>query len=83
MTPIVEGNVELDEQQYVLVEARLEFDDCSTETQAMQHARRNEVYRDVGSEWREPDAANFIEIVFSDLAETRRSCCAPTASATW
>ncbi len=40
-----------------------------TETQAMQHARRNEVYRDVGSEWREPDAANFIEIVFSDLAE--------------
>ena len=39
-----------------------------TETQAMQHARRNEVYRDVGSEWREPDAANFIEIVFSDLA---------------
>jgi serine/threonine protein phosphatase PrpC len=40
-----------------------------TETQAMQHARRNEVYRDVGSEWREPDAANFIEIVFSDLAD--------------
>ena len=40
-----------------------------TETQAMQHARRNEVYRDVGSEWREPDAVNFIEIVFSDLAE--------------
>ncbi len=40
-----------------------------TETQAMQHARRNEVYRDVGSEWREPDAANFIEIVSSDLAE--------------
>jgi PPM family protein phosphatase len=40
-----------------------------TETQAMQHARRNEVYRDVGSEWREPDAANFIEIVFTDFAE--------------
>ena len=40
-----------------------------TETQAMQHARRNEVYRDVGSESREPDAANFIEIVFSELAE--------------
>jgi serine/threonine protein phosphatase PrpC len=40
-----------------------------TEAQAMQHARRNEVYRDVGSEWREPDAANFIEIVFTDLAE--------------
>ena len=40
-----------------------------TETQAMQHARRNEVYRDVGSESREPDAANFIEVVFSDLPE--------------
>jgi serine/threonine protein phosphatase PrpC len=40
-----------------------------TETQAMQHARRNEVYRDVGSEWREPDAENFIEIVFTDLPE--------------
>jgi serine/threonine protein phosphatase PrpC len=40
-----------------------------TETQAMQHARRNEVYRDVGSESREPDAANFIEIVASDLPD--------------
>ena len=40
-----------------------------TETQAMQHSRRNEVYRDVGSESREPDAASFIEIVVSDLAE--------------
>jgi PPM family protein phosphatase len=40
-----------------------------TETQAMQHTRRNEVYRDVGSEWREPDAVNFIEIVFADLGE--------------
>jgi serine/threonine protein phosphatase PrpC len=40
-----------------------------TETQAMQHARRNEVYRDVGSESREPDAAGFIEIVFTDLAD--------------
>lgn len=40
-----------------------------TETQAMQHARRNEVYRDVGSESREPHAANFIEIVSSDLPD--------------
>jgi serine/threonine protein phosphatase PrpC len=40
-----------------------------SETQAMQHARRNEVYRDVGSESREPDAANFIEVVFSEFGE--------------
>ena len=40
-----------------------------TETQAMQHARRNEVYRDVGSEAREPDAPNFIEIIRTDLPE--------------
>src|SRR5688500_5459941 len=32
-----------------------------SETQAMQHARRNEVYRDVGSEPRQPDDPNFIE----------------------
>ena len=40
-----------------------------TETQAMQHARRNEVYRDVGSEAREPDAPDFIEIILTDLRE--------------
>jgi PPM family protein phosphatase len=40
-----------------------------TETQAMQHSRRNEVYRDVGSEPREPDAPNFIEIVHADLPD--------------
>jgi PPM family protein phosphatase len=40
-----------------------------TETQAMQHSRRNEVYRDVGSEPREPDAPNFIEIISSDLPD--------------
>ena len=40
-----------------------------SETEAMHHARRNEVYRDVGSEPREPDASNFIEIVFSDLPD--------------
>jgi serine/threonine protein phosphatase PrpC len=40
-----------------------------SETEAMQHARRNEVYRDVGSEPREPDAADFIEIVVTTLDE--------------
>ena len=38
-----------------------------SETEAMQHARRNEVYRDVGSEPREPDAAEFIEIVVTSV----------------
>ena len=38
-----------------------------SETEAMQHARRNEVYRDVGSEPRQPDAADFIEIVVTTL----------------
>jgi hypothetical protein len=32
------------------------------ETEAMRHPRRNEVFRDVGSEKHEPDDANFIEI---------------------
>ena len=32
-----------------------------TETEAMRHARRNEVYRDVGSEPRDPDTLDFIE----------------------
>ena len=38
-----------------------------SETEAMQHARRNEVYRDVGSEPRQPDAADFIEIVVTSI----------------
>ena len=33
-----------------------------TEAEAMQHPRRNEVYRDVGSEEHTPDDENFIEI---------------------
>ena len=33
-----------------------------TETEAMRHPRRNEVYRDVGSEQRTPDDDSFIEI---------------------
>src|SRR6185312_2737618 len=32
------------------------------ESEAMRHPRRNEVFRDVGSEDHEPDDANFIEI---------------------
>jgi len=32
------------------------------EAEAMRHPRRNEVFRDVGSEAHEPDDANFIEI---------------------
>lgn len=38
-----------------------------SETEAMQHARRNEVYRDVGSEPREPDAPDFIETVVTTV----------------
>jgi PPM family protein phosphatase len=33
-----------------------------TEDEAMRHARRNEIYRDVGSSERDPDDAGFIEI---------------------
>src|SRR3954471_21130319 len=33
-----------------------------SELEAMQHPRRNEVYRDVGSEPRDPDDAGFIDI---------------------
>jgi hypothetical protein len=38
-----------------------------SETQAMQHARRNEVYRDVGSEPRQPDDPNFIETILAEV----------------
>jgi serine/threonine protein phosphatase PrpC len=34
-----------------------------SEVEAMQHPRRNEVFRDVGSAFREPDDPDFIEIV--------------------
>jgi serine/threonine protein phosphatase PrpC len=33
-----------------------------TELEAMQHPRRHEVFRDVGSRWREPDDAEFVEM---------------------
>jgi len=34
-----------------------------TEIEAMRHQRRNEVFRDLGAEWREPDTESFIEII--------------------
>ncbi len=40
----------------------LEDNGAISETEAMQHPRRNEVFRDVGSEERTPDDADFIEI---------------------
>jgi PPM family protein phosphatase len=40
-----------------------------SETEAMQHARRNEVYRDVGSVPREPDDPGFVETACTDLQE--------------
>jgi serine/threonine protein phosphatase PrpC len=33
-----------------------------SELEAMQHPRRNEVYRDVGSEWHEPGDADFVDV---------------------
>lgn len=40
-----------------------------SETEAMRDERRNEVYRDVGSEPRDPDAADFIELVRTRVDE--------------
>ena len=40
-----------------------------SETEAMHHARRNEVYRDVGSVPREPDDPGFVETGVTDLQE--------------
>lgn len=40
-----------------------------SETQAMQHARRNEVYRDVGSGPRQPDDPNFIETILTEFED--------------
>ena len=41
-----------------------------TEAEAMSHPRRNEVYRDVGSEPHQPDDPGFIDIY-------RTLCCLP------
>jgi len=40
-----------------------------SETDAMRDDRRNEVYRDVGSEARDPDAGDFIELIRTRLAD--------------
>jgi serine/threonine protein phosphatase PrpC len=42
-----------------------EREDCGDldEAEAMRHPRRHEIYRDLGSEWHEPDDPQFIEIV--------------------
>jgi len=40
-----------------------------SETEAMRDERRNEVYRDVGSEPREPDSDEFIELIRTRLDE--------------
>src|SRR6185436_2159789 len=34
-----------------------------TELEAMRHPRRNEVFRDVGSEYRDKDDADFVEVI--------------------
>ena len=33
-----------------------------SESEAMRHPRRNEIYRDVGSTWHRPDDEDFVEI---------------------
>ena len=38
-----------------------------SEAEAMRHPRRNEIFRDVGSAWREPDDADFLEIYRRDF----------------
>jgi serine/threonine protein phosphatase PrpC len=38
-----------------------------SEREAMQHPRRNEIYRDVGSEPHGPDDADFVDVVETDL----------------
>src|SRR3954469_18576742 len=40
-----------------------------SDTEAMRDERRNEVYRDVGSEPRDPDADDFIELIRTRLGE--------------
>ena len=45
----------------------------------MQHPRRNEVYRDVGSERHEPDDADFIDVFVTPSNPMRRCFSAATA----
>ena len=51
-----------------------------SEAEAMRHPRRNEVFRDVGSEEHTPDDADFIEVTsaFPSIPKAR-CCCAATA----
>ena len=51
-----------------------------SEADAMRHPRRNEVFRDVGSEEHTPDDADFIEVAAHPVRRrTARCCCAATA----
>ncbi len=38
-----------------------------SESEAMRHPRRNEIYRDVGSTWHRPDDEDFVEIFEDEL----------------
>ena len=49
-----------------------------TEADAMRHPRRNEVFRDVGSEEHAPDDADFIELQRFPSSPIARCCCAAT-----
>ena len=50
--------------------------------EAMRHPRRNEVFRDVGSEEHAPDDPDFIEVQRIPFDPIARCCCAATGSAT-
>ena len=52
-----------------------------SEQQAMRHPRRNEVYRDVGSEPHEPSDAEFVDIEEIPFEPDSAFCCAVTGSA--
>ncbi len=48
-----------------------------TEAEAMRHPRRNEVFRDVGSEEHAPDDERFVEVcAFPVRPPIARCCCA-------
>jgi serine/threonine protein phosphatase PrpC len=50
-----------------------------SEQHAMRHPRRNEVYRDVGSEPHAPDDPEFVDLSRSASTPVTRCCCAATA----
>jgi serine/threonine protein phosphatase PrpC len=49
-----------------------------SELDAMRHPRRNEVYRDVGSEPHAPSDSDFVELTRSRSIPMRPCCCAAT-----